>query len=65
MRGSSPRSRGSSSTCATRARKTSWSRPRSRIFELREALLEPTELIVPIADEELLDSVFGRFCIGK
>ena len=34
-------------------------------FELRAALDSIGELIDPVHDEELLDHVFGRFCIGK
>jgi tRNA modification GTPase len=35
------------------------------VFELRAALDSIGELIDPVHDEELLDHVFGRFCIGK
>ena len=34
-------------------------------MELREALSAVGEITSPVPDEELLDRIFSRFCVGK
>jgi tRNA modification GTPase len=34
-------------------------------LELREALSELAAITVPVDNEEVLDRIFGEFCIGK